>query len=123
MNQPALTPGGPLAALKTANLALSFLLELVLLVAVAVWGYSVGPNPLIRLLLAIGLPLGIGIVWGIFIAPRSVIKLPRPVNFVLRLAFFGLGVLALAAVGYTGWAWVFALVVIVNYSLIAIWKQ
>jgi len=123
MTHPLTPDGTPLAPLKLANLAVSFLLELCALAAFAYWGFQVGPNPFVKILLGLGTPILVGVVWGIFIAPRAYVTLPRPLNLTLRLVVFGLAALSLAAIGLTTLAWILAIVVIVNYTLIILWKQ
>jgi Protein of unknown function (DUF2568) len=123
MTHQPVSDGTPLAPLKLANLAVSFLLELCALAAFAYWGFQVGPNLFVKFLLGLGTPILVGVVWGIFIAPRAYITLPRPLNLTLRLIVFGLAALSLAAVSLTTLAWLLAIVVIVNYALVIIWKQ
>ena len=123
MNQTPQIESGPLGTLKIFNLAVSFLLELCALAAFGAWGFGVGPSLLVKFLLGLGAPSVVAVVWGIFIAPRAYITLPKLLNFTLRLVVFGLAALSLAAVGLTALAWIFALVVIINYSLIFVWKQ
>lgn len=123
MNQLNLGSNEPLAGIKATNLAISFLLELVALVAFGYWGFTVGPNPIVQWVVGLGLPIAVVVVWGTLLAPRARVKLPRPVNFALRLLVFGLAALALGAAGQVLPAWIFAIIVVINYALIAIWKQ
>lgn len=61
---------------KWGNLLLAFLVELVALGIFAWWGWDIGGTTLVRLLLAIGLPAVIAVVWGLFAAPTA--THPRP---------------------------------------------
>ena len=62
-------------ALKMANLALAFLLELCALAAFAWWGYQTGQGTLAKIALAVGAPLVVAVFWGLFVAPRAVFTL------------------------------------------------
>ncbi len=107
-------------ALKAANLALKFALELVALAAFACWGASVGGA--LAVPLAVALPLAAALLWGRLAAPRSATRLP------LRLrAPFEIGVLTLAALAVlrasTAAAVALVLVVLVNSLLLAAFGQ
>ncbi len=68
-----------ITALKYSNLALSFLLELYILGALAYWGFRVGNGTFMKIVLGIGAPLLAALVWGIFEAPQASIPLSGPV--------------------------------------------
>lgn len=112
-----------MTVLKNANLALSFLLELCALAAVGYWGIQTGQTTLAKIVLGIGAPLLVAILWGLFAAPKA----PRRLNGLSLLLFkvvvFGLAILALASTGQTTPAIIFAIVVLVNLTLSAIWRQ
>ncbi|MGZ3584009.1 MAG: YrdB family protein [Ktedonobacterales bacterium] len=110
-------------AIKYGNLTLAFLLELCALAALGYWGFHVGSGTLAKVGLGIGVPLLIVVVWGLFIAPRATVKVPDPVNLVLRLVVFGLAVAGLAAAGQLTWAWVLGAVVVVNLVLVRVLGQ
>jgi Protein of unknown function (DUF2568) len=105
------------------NLALRFLLELCGLAAFAYWGFKSGSGAGARLVLTIGAPLCMAIVWGIFVAPRATVKLAEPVRFVLGLAILCLSAVALASAGQRTLAVAFAAIVVINAVLLAVWKQ
>ncbi len=115
--------GGVLTALQYANLALSFLLELSLLVALAYWGFHAGTGTIGQIALGIGIPLLVAVLWGIFLAPRATVRLPAVPRFVVELVLFGLAVAGLAAAGQPSLAWVFGLILVVNRILIIVWRQ
>lgn len=103
------------------NLTLRFVLELSALLATGIWGWQQREDWL-RFALALGIPLLLAAVWGVFAVPgdpsRSG-KAPMPVSgwlrLVIELAFFALGVWALYDLGYTTPAWVLGVLVIVHY--------
>jgi hypothetical protein len=96
-------------------------LELSALLATGIWGWQQREDWL-RFTLALGIPLLLAAVWGVFAVPgdpsRSG-KAPMPVpgwlRLVIELAFFALGVWALYDLGYTTPAWVLGVLVVVHY--------
>jgi len=112
-----------MAAIKTANLALRFFLELCALAALAYWGFHTGSGLVARLGLGIGAPLLAAIVWGAFVSPRAPVVVPASVRLLLELLVFGLACAGLVAAGQTGLAWVLGLVYILNRVLLWVWQQ
>lgn len=108
--------------LKGANLALAFLWELCLLVAFGYWGFVTGDALWLKLLLGIGLPVLVAVVWGLFMAPKAARRLSRPWHEVAEVALFGLGALALFAAGQPTLAILFAVVFAINFVLRLVWK-
>jgi len=108
--------------LKGANLALAFVLELCMLAAFAYWGFQTGQPPW-NIVLGIGAPLLIGVVWGLFVAPRAVVKVSPVVRLALKVIIFGLAVASLFAVGQPTLAWALGIAFVVNMVLAIIWKQ
>jgi hypothetical protein len=81
-----------MAAVRTANSGLRFLLELALLVGVGWWGaHAVGWWA------AVVLPLAAALLWGSFLSPKARWTIPPPARLALELVLF-----ALAAAGYWG---------------------
>jgi uncharacterized protein DUF2568 len=107
-----------LATIRYGNLALAFLLELLMLAAFAYWGVQVGGGTLAKVALGVGAPLLTIVVWGLFIAPKAVVTLPAPVNLALRVLVFGLAAVGLAVAGQPAWAVVFGVVVAANLALV-----
>jgi hypothetical protein len=110
-------------AFKAANLAVSFILELCALGALAYWGFNASDNTLVQLILGVGAPLIMIVIWGIYLAPRSSRRFKEPVLSVAKLIVFGLAGAALAAAGQTTAAAVFLAAVVVNLALAAVWQQ
>ncbi len=109
--------------LKNANLALAFILELCALAAFGYWGFSTGNGLLLQIVLGIGAPLLMIVVWGIFLAPMSTRRLRPPLRQILTLVVFGVAALALISSGQATPALIFAVTAIVNMVLIAVWEQ
>lgn len=105
------------------NLGLRFLLELVMLAALAISGYSLTSNPFAKWLLAISLPFIAAIVWGLWVAPKSNNILDQPFRLILELVLFSSTVVILFKAGYKEFGLIFGAVVAVNELLIYIWKQ
>jgi len=109
--------------LKSANLALAFLLELCMLAALGDWGFHTGESTMGRIGLGLGTPLLAAIVWGTLLSPRATVKVSGMIKFILQVIAFGAAVVALFAADRSTWAWVFGLLVILNKILLYIWHQ
>ncbi|HEX8995318.1 MAG TPA: YrdB family protein [Ktedonobacterales bacterium] len=94
-----------LKALIVGNLALAFLLELCMLVALVAWGLHAGSGTGAKILLGVGAPLVAAVVWGVLMAPRAAVRLPRAIHLALYIVIFGVAALALASAGYPTLAW------------------
>ena len=109
--------------LKGINLAVRFLLELCLLAAVGYWGFKTGSGWTLKILLGIGLPVLIAVVWGLFVAPRALYPLSSTSKLLLGLILLGSGAVALFASGKADLGWIYTLVLVVNEVLLIAWKQ
>jgi hypothetical protein len=109
--------------IKNTNLGLAFLLELVMLAAYGYWGFQVGDSTLIHILLGIGVPVLVIILWGLFEAPRAFRPLPQPWHSILKVVLFGGSVLALFAAGQLALALIFAVVLIIHAVLLTIMPE
>lgn len=109
--------------LKMSNLAIRFLLELCMLGAVAYWGFATQSNWLWKVLLGLGLPLLIAVLWGTFLAPKATRPLRGFAFYALELTLFALGALALFAAGQPTLGWIYGMVLVINTILLAVWKQ
>ncbi len=109
--------------LKSINLGVRFLLELCMLAAVGYWGFKTGSDWSLKILLGIGAPLLIAIIWGMFGAPKANFHLQGFMLFILEALVFGSGVAALYATKNYSLSWVFAAITIVNRILMFVWKQ
>ena len=111
------------AVVKNTNLGLAFLLELVMLAAYGYWGFQVGDNTLVHILLGIGVPVVVIILWSLFEAPRALRPLPQPWHSILKVVLFGGSVLALVAAGRLDLAIIFAVVLIINAALLRVFSE
>ena len=112
-----------MSILKTLNLLIRFLLELCMLAAVGYWGFKTQSSLTMKIILGIGLPLLLIVLWSLFVAPRAVYPLQGISHVVLSLILLGSGAVALFASGQATLAWVYVIVLIVNQVLLVVWKQ
>ena len=110
-----------MSALKSANLALRFILELCALAAVAYWGSQVSSHTAVNVVAAIISPLVVAAVWGTLLAPKASRRLEPPTRWLLELVVLGLAVAALAASGAAVLAVILAAVAILNATLLHVW--
>lgn len=102
------------------NLLVAFLLELVSLYAVGYWGWQVGGDGFLKFVLAIGLPILVAVIWGVFGAKEDLYRGtgPIPVSGKVRLAIeigvFAFATLAFYAAGATLAAIIFGVVALVQ---------
>jgi hypothetical protein len=99
-----------------ANLGLRFFLELALLGAVGYWGFSEFDG-VVSVVVGLGAPLLIAVVWGTFMSPKASRPVYDPVRIVLEVVLFGAGAAALAAADASTLAIVFAALVLLHLGL------
>jgi hypothetical protein len=109
--------------IKSANLALRFLLELCLLAALGYWGVQTGQSLLAKIGLGIGAPLLAVVVWSLFIAPKASVPVATWLWLALQVVLFGLAAAGLILTGQRTLAIIFVLAVVLNSILLYIWKQ
>jgi hypothetical protein len=91
------------------------------LIAVGLWGWSRGEG-WTRYLLAIGLPLILSVIWGVFNVPgdpsrggSAPVVVPGLVRLLIEISFFAVGAWALFARGNSTIGGVFIVVVVLHY--------
>lgn len=109
--------------LKSMNLGLRFLLEICALVALGYWGFHIGNGTMMGIVLGVGAPLFIAIIWGVFGSPKAIIKLSMPLHLVLELLVFVLPAIALYFVDKPQLAWIYGISVLMNRLFMFVWKQ
>jgi hypothetical protein len=67
--------------------------------------------------LAIGAPLLVAAVWGLFVSPKAKVDVPRPVRFAVELTILGATAAALAATGHSALAIGFAALAVLSGAL------
>src|SRR6476619_5377508 len=108
--------------MRAANLALKFLLELCALAAFAYWGAPTGPTA-VNVLLGIGAPLAMAVVWGPWAAPKAPRRLAGAARITLELSVCALAALAWVAAGAPVVAAIFAALVVANAVLLSVFDQ
>ncbi|MBE5105187.1 YrdB family protein [Bacillus thuringiensis] len=103
--------------IKHVNLVIRFFLELCALASLCYWGFQSEGDVFVKFI------FGIGLLWGIFIAPKALLRLPEPYRFMLEIILFGVTSVALYVVDQTIIAIILIMVFIINRTLIIVWKQ
>lgn len=112
-----------MTVLKGANLGLALLLELVMLLALALWAESLDMDVWLRgglAALLVAAAMGLWSIWG---APRSLRRLAGPALLMFKITMFGLAALALWAAGQGWWAVLFTVLAAANLTLAQVWQQ
>jgi len=104
--------------LKSLNLALAFILELCILAAFAYFGFTSASQLPLQIVLAIGLPVVVGVIWGIWLAPRSSRRLKEPWLLIAKIVLFALATVALYVAGQTLAALILGVLFLVNTTLL-----
>ena len=113
-----------LELIKGATLALRFLLELCALGALGYWGFKTGGGVLAKVGLGLGVPLAAAVVWGTFVAPKALLKVPGVVRLFIEMAVFASATGALYAAGNTRLAWALMMIYVVHrVILIVLWQR
>lgn len=99
-------------------LAVLFLLELSVLAAFGYWGFTLNKALLVRIVLGIGTPLLVAILWGAFVAPKASFPVNVPLRFILQLLVFSSAATALHAAGQTRLAVIFMVTAVIVLALV-----
>lgn len=108
---------------KVLNLALRFMLELILLFSIGYWGFHYGTGLLAQAALGIGLPLLAAVIWGMTISPKARVKLPLAVVLLIEFLIFATAVACLIDSGFVTFAIVFAIVATANRFFVIKWRM
>lgn len=105
------------------NLALRFILEICALVSLGYWGFHSDKGYMVKILLGIGSPLLMAIIWGTFVSPKAPIPIRGIRRLLLELIIFGFATLSLYNAGHPVLTLIFAILVILNILFLRIWEQ
>ncbi|WMF04626.1 YrdB family protein [Micromonospora robiginosa] len=86
--------------MKGALRGLIFLLELALLSAAGLWGFTLDAGWPVRLLAGLGAPVALAVAWGAFCSPRAAVALPAPAKLGVQAACFLAGGVLLTLAGH-----------------------
>ena len=105
------------------NLLLRFLLEISALISVGLWGWKQSDGWL-RLLLAIGIPVILATIWGLFAVPndpsrsgKAPVITPGVIRFIIELIFFALATWSLYDMEFKKMSLTLGIVVIFHYII------
>lgn len=84
-------------------LGLRFALELCLLAAMVVIGWSAFSSHVVGAIVGLGLAVVVAAAWGVLLSPRRPVDLPLAVRVVVELVLFGAAAIGLAALGLPLW--------------------
>jgi hypothetical protein len=107
-----------MSALRVINLGVRFLLELGALAAFGYWGATLRAPGALRAILAVGLPLGAALIWGLFISPKARYSTGRPGQVGLGLVVFLVAALLLRERGQVAMAAIFAATAVISSVLL-----
>ena len=103
------------------NLAARFILEVIALVSVGIWGWKF-TDQWFHYLLAIGVPIVLAIVWGTFNVPgdpsrngEAPVIVSGVTRLVIELGIFSVAAWALYDVGYIKFSLILVLAVVIHY--------
>jgi hypothetical protein len=100
------------------NLAIRFLLEIVMLVVLGCWGWHL-TEIWTRYITGACLPLIAAVLWGVFRVPNdpkpAPIAIPGILRLLMELGLFGLSAWVLYDLGYSKSAAIMAIIVILHY--------
>jgi hypothetical protein len=108
--------------IRSANLALKFILELAAFAGLAAWGSSLD-GLVTRVVCAVAAPAAAIVIWGLFAAPRSPRRLSLRARVPLELGVFVLSAVAMGAAGHQRLAVAFAIAVVVNAAALTLRRQ
>ena len=108
-------------ALHPLNSAVRLLLEITAIVTFGIWGYHQSETG-IRILLAILLPLGFALLWGVFAVKddpsrsgKTVVQTPGFLRLLLELGLFGAAAWMILDLDYSLIALIFGLTAVIHY--------
>lgn len=104
-------------AVKNANLALRFGLELAMLAILGAWGLHTGGSWGERAALAIAAPAVAALGWGLFVSPKARFTIHQGGAVLVEAAMFGAATLALVAMDRLALATTFAVLAAVSRSI------
>lgn len=105
------------------NLTLRFILEIIALISVGIWGWN-KTDSFLRFILAIGLPILLGVIWGIFAVPndpsrsgQTVVVTSGVIRLAIELGIFTIATLVIYIQGQQKISYAFGVIVIIHYLI------
>ena len=110
-------------SLHPLNSAVRLLLEIAAIISFGIWGYHQSETG-IKILLAILLPLGFALLWGVFAVKgdpsrsgKTVVQTPGIIRLLLELGLFGVAAWMMLDLDYSLIALIFGLTVTIHYII------
>lgn len=110
-------------AVKNANLALAFFLEIAMLVALGFAGWSATAIWWLRYILLIALPALAIVLWAVWAAPKSPRRLPLARLVLFKALMFGVTTILILASKAGAAALVFGVLAAVHLLLVVAFRQ
>lgn len=105
------------------NLGVRFVLEIIALISVGIWGWNKSDG-FLKFVLGIGLPILLGAIWATFAAPddpsrsgQTVIATPGAIRLLIELAIFAIAAFAIYSLEQAKYSYAFAISVIIHYII------
>ena len=103
------------------NLIIRFLLEIIALISVGIWGWKENDGWL-RFVLAVGIPIILATIWGVFAVPddpsrsgAAPIVTPGVIRLAIELGFFVLATWSIYDMGSIKLSLAFGIIVVLHY--------
>jgi small-conductance mechanosensitive channel len=109
--------------MRNLNLGFRFILEMIVLVGLFLWGFSLSDQFIVQLVLGLGAALAAMLVWGLFVAPKAKRRLPDPARLAVELVVFGAGVLAFVLSGNFFLGILLGTAALISLALMFYWDQ
>lgn len=109
-------------ALASVNAALRFLLEVAALVILGYWGYRSADGPLLKVVLGLGLPLLVAVVWGMLGSPAAPYRLGEGPRLLLEVVILGGATLAIYDMDRVATALAFGVIAAINTIRVHLWS-
>lgn len=105
------------------NLFFRFILELLALTVIGIWGWKLGEG-LYKYTLSIGIPIVLATIWGVFAVPddpsrsgAAPVVVSGIVRLIIELAIFAFAAWSLHNIGYSEFCIIFGIAVLAHYIL------
>ncbi|RED66211.1 YrdB family protein [Cohnella lupini] len=95
-----------------------FLMELFALFSYGYWWFNLDWGWGIQVVLGIGTPLLVAVMWGTYISPKAKYPVPIPAKIMIQSAVFFFAAAALYASGQREIAYIFAAVVLIEMLIV-----
>ena len=109
--------------MRKLNLGFRFVLEIIVLVALFLWGAAISDEFIVQVVLGLVFAGVAVVVWGLFVAPKARRRLPDPARLVVELGVFGFGALAFILSGNLVLGILLGAAAVISIALMFLWDQ